>query len=129
MYSIPEMTTEEALPVRLPRGFVLGRYVVEGWLRDGGMAAIHRARRIADEQLVAIKLQLPSAGYDPTAAERFDREAEMLRRAVDSQHVVDLFDAGELADGRRYLVMEWIEGENLEERLDSLRNMDQRLPL
>lgn len=124
-----EISADDVLPARLPKGFVLGSYVVDGWIRDGGMAAIHRARRVGDERRVAIKLQLPSPGHDPAAADRFEREVEMLRRAADSHYVVDLLDLGELEDARRYLVMEWIEGENLEELLDSLRNMDQRLPL
>lgn len=125
----PENRTRAMLPLRLPRGFVVGGYVIDGWLRDGGMAAIHRARRTSDERRVAIKLQLPGSTLATSLSERFDREAEVLRRAAGGRHVVDLLDSGRLDDGRRYLVLEWVEGENLEELLDALRNGDQRLPI
>lgn len=125
----PESSASAMLPVRLPRGFVIGGYVIDGWLRDGGMAAIYRGRRTADERRVAIKLQLPGTALAASPSERFDREAEVLRRAADGRHVVDLLDAGRLDDGRSYLVLEWVEGENLEELLDALRNGDQRLPI
>lgn len=117
------------LPVRLPKGFVLGGYVVDGWLRDGGMASIYRARRMHDELRVTLKLQLPSTAHDRMIQARFDREAAVMRRAANDPHVVEILDAGTLADGRRYLVLEWVEGENLEDLLDFLRNQDQRLSI
>lgn len=119
----------DPLPGRLPRGFELGGYVVDGWLRDGGMASIHRARRTHDDRRVALKLQLPSTAHDPVIRARFDREAEVMRRASNNPHVVELYDTGVLADGRRYFAMEWVEGENLEDLLDFLRNQDQRLAI
>jgi len=119
----------EPLPARLPKGFAIGGCVVDGWLRDGGMAAIYRARRTLDDRRVALKLQLPSSAGDAAICMRFDREAEVMARANGSSHVVELYDAGKLDDGRRFFVMEWVEGENLEEVLDFLRNQDQRLPL
>jgi hypothetical protein len=116
-------------PVRLPKGFVLGGYVVDGWLRDGGMASIYRARRVCDDRRVALKLQLPATAHDAMICARFDREAEVMRRATHNPHVVELYDADVLADGRRYFLMEWVEGENLEDLLDFLRNQDQRLAI
>lgn len=120
---------QEPLPARLPKGYEIGGCVVDGWLRDGGMAAIYRGRRKLDERRVAIKLQLPSTAGDPEMCARFDREAEVMARANGSPHVVELYDAGRLADGRRYFALEWVEGENLEELLDHLRNQDQRMSI
>jgi tRNA A-37 threonylcarbamoyl transferase component Bud32 len=117
------------LPARLPKGFGLGDHVVDGWLRDGGMAAIYRAHRSADGRRVAVKLQLPSTLRDPSLGERFEREAELLWRVRGRPHVVELLDVGVLDDGRRYLVMEWVDGEDLEELLDFLRNEDRLLPV
>lgn len=125
----PEITPGLVLPARLPRGFALGEHVVDGWLRDGGMAAIYRAHRVHDGRRVAVKLQLPSTVRDPSLGERFEREAEVLWRVRGSAHVVGLLDVGMLDDGRRYLVMEWVEGEDLEELLDFLRDQDQQLPV
>lgn len=125
----PEIIPGVVLPARLPRGFALGEHVVDGWLRDGGMAAIYRAHRIHDGRRVAVKLQLPSTVRDPSLGERFEREAEVLWRVRGSAHVIGLLDVGMLDDGRRYLVMEWVEGEDLEELLDFLRDQDQQLPV
>lgn len=129
MQTATDITASNVLPARLPKGFVLEGYVVDGWLRDGGMAAIYRAHRASNDHRVALKLQLPSTAHDPAICERFDREAELMRRAKGSDHVVELFDAGVLDDERRYLVMEWVEGEDLEELLDFSRNQDQRLQI
>lgn len=125
----PEIIPGLMLPARLPRGFALGEHVVDGWLRDGGMAAIYRAHRVRDGRRVAVKLQLPSTVRDPSLGERFEREAEVLWRVRGSAHVIGLLDVGMLDDGRRYLVLEWVEGEDLEELLDFLRDQDQQLPV
>lgn len=129
MQTATDITDHDRLPARLPRGFQLEDCMVDGWLRDGGMAAIYRAHRVSDGRRVALKLQLPSTAHDAATGARFDREAELMRRVGGDPHVVELFDAGVLADGRRYLVMEWVDGEDLEELLDYLRNEDQRLPI
>lgn len=123
----PEITPGLVLPARLPRDFALGDHVVDGWLRDGGMAAIYRAHRVRDGRRVAVKVQLPSTLRDPSLGERFEREAEVLWRVRGSAHVIGLLDVGMLDDGRRYLVMEWVDGEDLEELLDFLRDQDQQL--
>ncbi len=115
------------LPARLPRGFVLGDYVVDGWFRDGSMAAIYRAHRITDGRCAAVKLQLPSTVHDPVVGERFEREAEVLWRVRGSAYVAELLDLGMLDDGRRYLVTKWLDGEDLEELLDALHDQDHRL--
>jgi serine/threonine protein kinase len=121
------VTPNEGLPTRLPKGTELGDYVVDGWLRDGGMASIYRAHRSSDAARVALKLQLRSTAHLPAIRARFDHEAEAMRRVAGDPNVVELLGAGTLDDGRRYFVMEWLEGDNLEELLDSLRNDDQRL--
>lgn len=125
----PEPIPGVVLPARLPGGFVLGEHMVDGWLRDGGMAAIYRAHRLSDGRRVAVKLQLPSIAHDPALGERFEREAEVLWRVRGTAHVIELLDVGVLDDGRRYLVMEWIDGEDLEELLDYLRDEDRQLPV
>lgn len=122
-----ELTITPLFPARLPKGTELAGHVVDGWLRDGGMAAIYRAHREPDGARMALKLQLPSTTRSAEICQRFDREAEAMRRVVGEPHVVELHQAGVLDDGRRYFVMEWVEGDNLEELLDSLRNDDKRL--
>jgi serine/threonine protein kinase len=115
------------LPPRLPRGFVLGDYAIDGWIRDGSMSAIYRAHRITDQRCVAVKLQLPLTTRDPAVGERFEREAEVLWRVRGNAHVVELLDVGMLDDGRRYLVMKWLDGQDFDELLDFLHDHDHPL--
>src|SRR5690606_30214829 len=60
---------------------------------------------------------------------RFDREAEVMGRLAGHAHVVHVYDAGTLADGRPYLVMDWIEGPNLGERIAEATNLDQAVSI
>ncbi|MCX4247131.1 serine/threonine-protein kinase [Paraliomyxa miuraensis] len=119
----------EPIPIRLPRGTVLGRYAVDLWLREGGMAALYRGHHVATGARVAIKVQRTSDEDDATVAARFVREGEVMGRLSGVPNVVQVQDMGELPDGRRYLVLEWVEGNNLEERLDGLRNADAMLSI
>lgn len=128
MPSASEPTPNPTPPVILPEGLVVGDYVVDGWLRDGGMAAIYRAHHSVTEVPVALKVQLPNTTHIPEICERFDREADALTR-IESPYVVEIHEAGVFEDNRRYFVMEWIKGSDLEELLDNCRNMVQRLPL
>lgn len=128
----PELIPGLLLPARLPAGFVLGAYVVDGWHRDGATAAIYRAYGLTDARRVAVKLQLPSSVRDPSVGDRFEREAEMLWRVRGSAHVIELVDVGVLDDGRRYLVLEWLDGEDLAEHLgppNEQGETDEPLPL
>src|SRR5690606_8233055 len=54
---------------------------------------------------------------EPTARERFEREARVLAR-VQHPNIVRLFDSGALADGTPYIVMELLAGESFVERLE-----------
>ncbi|MCH9687159.1 MAG: protein kinase [Deltaproteobacteria bacterium] len=124
-----DVTASGLLPARLPKGFEIDGVVVEGWLRDGGMAAIYRARRSEDGTQVALKVQLPSTAHVPEIRARFEQEAEAMFRVNGADSVVEVLASDVLHDGRRYFVMEWVAGDNLEEWLDDLRNQDQRLPI
>jgi hypothetical protein len=120
-------TTAPALPQRLEAGTSVGRYEIDGWLRDGGMASLYRGHHVKTGAKVAIKVQLDRGAADHVTAARFDREGQVMGRLSGMPNVAQVHDVGELSDGRRYLVMEWIEGDNLEELLDDLRNADRPL--
>src|SRR5512139_2577649 len=88
---------------------VAGRYALEALAGSGGMCSVFRARD-RDGRTVAVKA-LHQRALD--AEERFAREARMLQ---DLQHpaIVRYLDSGTAADGQRFLVMEWLEGTDLE---------------
>ncbi|MCA9651985.1 MAG: serine/threonine protein kinase [Myxococcales bacterium] len=125
----PERAREATWPSRLAQGTALGRYVVDGWLRDGSAAALYRGHHVTTGVKVAIKVQRPGQEDEQTIAARFDREGLVMGRLSGAPNVVRVHEVDALPDGRRYLVVEWVEGEDLEELLDAVRNEDGVLPV
>jgi serine/threonine-protein kinase len=96
-----------------------GKYRILRIVGHGGMGAVYEAENLALGKRVAIKLiDLESAGQSE-AVQRFEREARTAG-ALESSHIVQVFDVGKLEDGRPYLVMELLRGENLGARLHRL---------
>lgn len=100
-----------------------GRYEVLGILGKGGMSAVYKARDVATGKIVAIKeLSLSQTGNSPDeekdAVARFNFEADTLLRLrhANLPRVYARFDEYP----RHYLVMDFIEGQTLEERLHTL---------
>src|SRR3954453_3571659 len=94
----------------------LGRYVVRRRLGSGGFATVWLAH---DEQLdaeVAIKVLADNWGHDDSVRRRFLEEGRFLRR-VESEHVVQVHDVGELEDGRPFLVLTYADRGTLADRL------------
>src|SRR4051812_46807673 len=91
------------------------RYRLERPLGHGGMASVHLARDTELDRLVALKLLAENLGGDESVHRRFVREARLAAR-LSHPNVVSVFDAGE-DGGRPYIVMEYVEGENLAELL------------
>jgi serine/threonine-protein kinase len=110
-------------PVELPvaNGQVIaGRYVVSGVIGQGGMGVVLAGRHMELGEKVAIKfLHREHASF----ADRFFREARAAAR-IRSEHVVRVFDVGRLPSGEPYIVMEFLEGEDLDTRVDRLGRLD-----
>ncbi|HEU4418564.1 MAG TPA: protein kinase [Planctomycetota bacterium] len=94
---------------------LLPAYELQTLLGRGGMAAVYRARHIALDRLVAIKVLLPDLVRDPAFAERFEREARALAR-LDHRGIVGIHDLGRAGEWF-YLAMEYVDGANLRELL------------
>jgi serine/threonine-protein kinase len=88
------------------------KYVLESLIGRGGIAAVYRARQQNLERPVAIKILHETYLDDPTFAGRFKREAKSASKLV-HPNLVQVFDFGEEPDGRLYMAMEFLEGENL----------------
>ncbi len=95
-------------------GSVIGNYLVERLVARGGFADVFLGRHVVIERWAAIKLLRTSDS--PELLFRFVREAQLVNR-IAHPNIVDIFEAGELADGRPFLVMEWIDGESLAQYL------------
>ncbi len=88
-----------------------GRYVVERLLGMGAMGVVYVALDQVTKERVALKLVNPVLADKPAARERFLREG-LMARDIRHSNVVAMYDVGE-ADGRIYLVMQYLEGETL----------------
>jgi serine/threonine-protein kinase len=92
-----------------------GRYELVRRLGSGGTSSVWRATDLADGGDVAVKILHISRAESPEAVARFEREGELLSK-VRNPHVVRSHDRGE-HDGRPFMVLDLVEGENLRERL------------
>lgn len=91
-----------------------GKYRVERQIGEGGMGIVLAARHEALGERFALKIL--GEGSDETLRRRFLREAQAAAR-ITSVHIARVFDVGMLADGAPYMVMELLEGEDLDARL------------
>jgi serine/threonine-protein kinase len=85
-------------------------------LGKGSMATVYLAKEKALGRLVAVKVLLPGRADEETARRRFEREAKAAASLV-HPHVVQVFRFGRLADETPYLVMRFVKGRTMEERL------------
>jgi serine/threonine-protein kinase len=95
-----------------PGSVIAGRYRVIALLGKGGMGEVYRAEDLTLDQQVALKF-LPERAdqHDPAALAQFHNELRVARQ-VSHKNVCRLYDIGE-ADGRRFLTMEYVDGEDL----------------
>jgi len=92
-------------------GQSLGEYNIIDQLGAGGMGAVYRAHHEKLDKVFALKVLLTDSQQDPESIERFSREARTAAR-LDHPNVVTIHNFGE-QDGIFYLVMRYVEGENL----------------
>src|SRR5215211_4665567 len=101
----------------LSPGTDVGGYIVESKIGEGGMGSVYGARHPQNGKAVAVKVLAPMFCGDPSAVMRFEQEARVVNE-IHHPNIVDVSHLGELADGRKYLVMEWLEGESLTDRIE-----------
>jgi Tol biopolymer transport system component/predicted Ser/Thr protein kinase len=99
----------------LSAGEGLGPYEIQSLLGVGGMGEVYKARDRRLDRTVAIKLLPQDAADRPDRRARFETEARAIS-ALSHPHICTLFDVGE-DGGRRFFVMEYLEGETLDDRL------------
>ncbi len=98
-------------------GLVLaGQYRLTEKVGVGASGTIWEAERLADGELVAVKMLRAAVAHDSIAADRLRREAAALGLAW-HPNVVEVYEDGHLPDGTSYLVMERLHGESLAARL------------
>jgi serine/threonine protein kinase len=96
---------------------IAGRFRIECEIGTGGMGTVYRAAHLGLERPVAVKIIKPEYASDPDVADRFMREARTMAR-LRHPHAAMIFDAGNLPDGRHFIIMEFVEGQTLSETLE-----------
>jgi eukaryotic-like serine/threonine-protein kinase len=99
----------------LASGTKLGPYEIQSALGAGGMGEVYCARDTRLDRTVAIKILPAHLSSDAELNARFEREARAVS-ALNHPHICHLYDIGS-HDGTSYLVMEYLEGESLADRL------------
>ena len=92
-----------------------GRYALEMLVGSGGMADVYRAKDQLLERTVAVKILHQQYEHDTEFIGRFQREAKAAAR-ITHPNIVNVYDVG-VAEGRHYIVMEYVPGRTLKERI------------
>jgi serine/threonine protein kinase len=116
-------------------GTTLGSCTIERIIGQGGMGAVYLAQQSRPVRTVAVKVLIPASGLDPdqqrTFLERFRREADTVAK-LEHNNILPIYEYEEaLVDGQRlaYLVMPYIRGGTLRERIDETRRQGQQFDL
>ncbi len=99
----------------LASGTKLGPYEIQSPLGSGGMGEVYRARDTRLDRTVAVKILPTHLSNNPEAKQRFDREARAIS-SLNHPNICTLYDVGH-QDGVDFLIMEFLEGETLAQRL------------
>ena len=94
-----------------PGAIIAGRYRLVALLGRGGMGEVYRADDLTLDQPVALKFLPEGVAADPAQLAQFHNELRTARQ-VSHKNVVRLYDLGE-SDGRRFLTLEYVDGEDL----------------
>ncbi len=98
-----------------PHGLVVGRYVILDRIGSGSMGRVYKAHHQLMDRVVALKIIAPEIACNERVVARFQREMRLVGR-LDHPNVVRAFDA-DRANRALYIVMEYVRGESLGERL------------
>jgi serine/threonine protein kinase len=107
----------------LQPGTVVVGYRIERWLARGGMGEVYEATQLSLERRVAFKLISRALGSDEGFRDRFRREARTAA-ALDHSNVLPVYETGETDDGRLFIAMRFVEGEDLESYLRASGPLD-----
>ena len=94
-----------------------GKYEIIRILGEGGMGEVYEARHRLIQRRLAIKLLREEYARDEEIVERFIREARASAR-IGHDHIVEITDMGVSESGELFIVMEYLEGKDLESLLD-----------
>ena len=102
-------------PYRLVGTSLAERYRLDEWAGGGGMGAVYRSQDLNSGKLVAVKIVKPDILVKyPNYGPLFEREINAVR-LLQHPHIVKVYESGRTSDEIFYMVMEWLDGQTLEE--------------
>jgi serine/threonine protein kinase len=113
----PTSDVPAQLEPELEPGTQVGEYRVEGKLGQGAFGTVYKAVHPLIGKMAAIKVLGRRFSADPEMLERFVAEARAVNQ-IRHRHIIDIFSFDQLADGRHYYVMEYLDGETLDALID-----------
>jgi serine/threonine protein kinase len=103
------------------KSLTMGKYQILEKIGAGGMGQVYKAFHCSTERIVAIKVILGKGRISPEVVKRFEREVKAAAKLVHA-NIITVFDADQ-ADGRIFMVMEYIKGDDLGELLRKRRQL------
>ncbi len=114
--TVPEASVRHNDPEELLGTVFEERYRIDEVIGEGGFGAVYRATQLGIERPVALKILKPGKGGDLNEMARFQQEARAVA-AIKHPNIVEIYDFGTSETGGLFLVMEYLEGEVLTERI------------
>ncbi|MEZ4314647.1 MAG: protein kinase [Polyangiaceae bacterium] len=99
-----------------------GKYRIVRLLGEGGMGAVYEGENTRIHRKVAIKVLHAAVASKADVVKRFENEAQAAGR-IGSEHIVEVLDLGNLPDGERFMVMEFLEGQSLGDRIKQRKRL------
>ena len=105
-----------------PGSIIDKKYFIMSILGKGGMCVVYKAKHLLMNKMVALKMLLPESAANAGLAERFQREAQAAS-SLNHPNIITIYDLGISPDGKPFMVMDYLEGESLEQRISSCRSL------
>jgi serine/threonine-protein kinase len=103
-----------------------GRYRILREIGAGGMGTVYEGENLRIRRRVAIKVMRGTEEPNAELVARFEREAQIASQ-IPSDHITEVLDLGELDNGQHFIVMEFLAGESLAERLERSGRLEPRV--
>jgi predicted Ser/Thr protein kinase len=98
------------------------KYRIVKLIGEGGMGAVYEGENVRISRRVAIKVLHASLTANEEVAQRFEREAQAAGR-IGNDHILEVIDLGTLGNGDRFIVMEFLDGEPLSNRISARKRL------
>ncbi len=102
-----------------PGDLIQDKYRITRLIGQGGMGAVYEGENTVIARRVAIKVLHGMLAGDSSVIERFEREAQAAGR-IGNDHILEVLDMGRLNNNDRFMVMEYLDGETLDQRCERL---------